>query len=386
MGIGGRIRLWRLRLAALMRRVAASLEGDGARPSPPVVARPPHEPRPPAHWQARIEESGRPLAWIGPEEDRASDVVASDAASPASTSSEPSGAESHVTPVKANVRRAEPPRRPAVAARRGGTAARPTPPAILRPPAIADRSPSPSSEQERTVPSMPTPLPMPPASSAPTPPRRGPPRLFAPPPPPRKPAAPAPQPLASQLRSPQSTPAEELVQAPAPRRVTHDSFREPAEAPLRPRPVRTAAVETAPRGLSSPTRPSPPRPHAFAPGDAAPPTAHARREPADLDAPSNQRPAAANFLRTDPPRSRSSTDGSFRAPPITPPWPELGSGLARRQAEELPARPPAAAPWPELLAGDEQDAERSFEELERAARLDALAARLGDLPWNASPS
>jgi hypothetical protein len=60
--------------------------------------------------------------------------------------------------------------------------------------------------------------------------------------------------------------------------------------------------------------------------------------------------------------------------------------LARRDSQGVPPAPPAAAPWPELPVRKDEEAERALEELERAARIDALAARLGDEPWNASPS
>jgi hypothetical protein len=138
------------------------------------------------------------------------------------------------------------------------------------------------------------------------------------------------------------------------------------------------AVESARREPAPPKRPALPF--------ASPPMPRALRKTDALDAPSNHRPAIAHFPRSDPPRRRAAADGAAPSPPpsppIAPPWPEL----ARRDAEGRAARPPAAAPWPELLAGDEQETERSFEELERAARLDALAARLGEEPWNASPS
>jgi len=136
--------------------------------------------------------------------------------------------------------------------------------------------------------------------------------------------------------------------------------------------TRPAEIETTPR-RSAPARPD----------------SLSRLAPPDRTSPFHRvhpvRALAADLLpaaRTDARRTRPATEEPAAAPPLAPPWP----ALARRGAEPVRPPPSVAAPWPELLIQSDDPVERALDELERTSRVDALAAQLGEKPWNASPS
>lgn len=365
MDVGRPFRAWRRRLAALMRRLAASLEGGAPKQVPPELA-PARETGPPAHWLERIARAGNALAWTGRGDSRPSDARPNGSAASDSISVERDAADGPRV-----VTRRDGPRDDS--AKPAERAPRRQPPLPAVPRSFVKPPPSSPAPQDGTRPRT--------AAPASTPWRRrlfGPPRIHAVPPP----------------ELPRSSPVPHEFDA-APPRFAHESARPAPPAPPRLRPVRAAFEDSTPRAPAPPNRaaslppslPSSRRTPVAPPIDFTPAPPFASIDPflpsasLDGDARSNHRSAVPHAPRVEPPRRRHATGGAPDPATVRPPWP----ALARRESEGIPPAPPAAAPWPELPVREDEEAERSLEELERSARIDALAAGLGDEPWNASP-
>jgi hypothetical protein len=375
MPLGRRIRRWKRRLAALMRRWAATLDGTPARSTPRHAATPRREAGPPAHWLAHLEKAGAELSWIELREPASGEPQSAERPAPDAPSA-PAPVPSRRPEILDRFtapRKSAP--RPSTATPRARPASEPTPQS--HPPFRA--------EDSSRTPAVPPP-PQPPGAIV----RR---RAFASPPPPprlRSPSGPRPQtplaPAPSRAPSPFELPPVSRAAAPIEEAPRH-------APPLHPHPriTRPADVEAPPR-RSAPaplaTRSSH-RPLPFLP---APPNLSARpNSPSRLALPDHAspfhpvRPPAGDLPSASPPdprRTRLATPEPPAAPPLAPPWPEL----ARRSASAVRPPPPVAAPWPELLIPSDDPVERALDELERTSRVDALAAQLGEKPWNAWPS
>jgi hypothetical protein len=358
MPFGRRIRRWKQRLAAWMRRWAATLDGTPSQSTPRDVAAPRRKAGPPAHWLAHIEKAGTALSWIEPGDPEIREREQAEHAAPDSPR-----APTAVPSERLEVRdRFTAPRKrapdPSTDTHRARPASGSTPPIASSKPATPSSHPPSRGEDSSRTSAVPRP---PPAS--PTPGAIVHRREFASPPrpPPRLRSLPGSRPQVSQAPTPSKAPS-------------------PVELP----PVARAAAPRAPAPVHPRIRI--PRPA----GVEAPPIAPARPAPLDRASPFRSvlhpvRPLASDVLaasRTDPRRTRPATPEPSASPPLAPPWPEL----ARRGADPVRTPPPVAAPWPELLIPSDDPVERAFDELERTSRVDALAAQLGEKPWNASPS